>query len=98
MTLTLENPADLRGDGPVIACWDRGDGRQATRLFDLRTDHGQESDQAEDVFPSKILPEMEVVLPRQALSDPIEPHHPHTSNKGGWPADPLAAMRWLNVL
>jgi hypothetical protein len=41
---------------------------------------------------------MEVVLPRQALSDPIEPHHPKASNKSGWSADPLATMLRVNAL
>lgn len=46
---TLENPADLRDNGPVIAGPDKGDGRQAAWFLGLRADHGQEADQTREV-------------------------------------------------
>ena len=40
----------------------------------------------------KFLSEMEEVVPWQALTVLIEPHHPKTSKKGGRPPYPLATM------
>jgi len=41
---------------------------------------------------------MEVVVPRQALIDLIEPHYRKTSMKGGRPSYPLAAMLRIHLL
>ena len=46
---TLENPARLRKNEPVIASQDWVDGRQAARLLGLRAHHGQEADQTREV-------------------------------------------------
>jgi hypothetical protein len=47
---TLEDPASLRENEPVIAGQGWVDGWQATRLLGLRADHGQEAGQAGEVF------------------------------------------------
>ena len=46
----------------------------------------------------KLLSEMEVVVPWQALIDLIEPHYPKASKKGGRPPYPLATMPRVHLL
>jgi len=46
----------------------------------------------------RFLGEMEKVVPWKALLDPIEPHYPKTSSKGGRPPYPLATMLRIHLL
>jgi hypothetical protein len=46
----------------------------------------------------KFLPEMEVVVPWQALIALIEPHYPKASMKAGRPTYPLATMLRVHLL
>ena len=46
----------------------------------------------------KLLSEMEVVVPWQALIDLIEPHYPKTSKRCGRPPYPLATMLRIHLL
>jgi IS5 family transposase len=46
----------------------------------------------------KFLFEMDLVVPWQALIDPIEPDHPKASKRGGRPPYPLATMLRIQLL
>ncbi len=44
------------------------------------------------------LVEMDKVVPWNAFIDPIDPHYPKTSSKGGRPAYPLATMLRIHLM
>jgi IS5 family transposase len=60
-----------------------------------------DSEQSTDKKRTKremFLAEMEAVVPLQALVEPIEPHEPKTSSKGGRPPYLLRTMLWIHLL
>ena len=81
----MGNPALPRDNGPVIAGLDWGDGGKQPGFSD--DEHTTAKKQTER---EKFLTEREVVVPRQAQLELIEPHYPKTSKKGGRPTYPLA--------